>query len=44
MAGGSDVTVRISSLFSTIMINNAEVVTADVMASNGVIHIIDSVI
>uniref|UniRef100_A0A7S0GFT9 FAS1 domain-containing protein n=1 Tax=Proboscia inermis TaxID=420281 RepID=A0A7S0GFT9_9STRA len=42
MAGGSDVTVMIGD--GKVMINNAEVVDVDVMASNGVIHAVDSVI
>jgi uncharacterized surface protein with fasciclin (FAS1) repeats len=36
--------VRISTRNGTVMIDNASVVKADVMASNGVIHVIDSVI
>ena len=39
---GSQITVNISD--SGVSINNADVVTADVEASNGVVHIIDSVI
>jgi|YNPBryunderm2012_1023409.scaffolds.fasta_scaffold86026_1 uncharacterized surface protein with fasciclin (FAS1) repeats len=39
---GSD--VKISSGRSGVMINNARVVTTDIMASNGVIHVIDTVI
>ena len=42
MAGGSDVTVMIAD--GKVMINNAEVVQADVMASNGVIHILDAIL
>jgi len=42
MAGGSDATVMIAD--GKVMINNAEVATADVMASNGVIHIVDAVL
>jgi transforming growth factor-beta-induced protein len=36
--------VRISTKDGGVMIDNANVVKADVMASNGVIHVIDSVI
>ncbi|MBP1606487.1 MAG: Nex18 symbiotically induced protein [Acidobacteria bacterium] len=36
--------VKISMMGNTVMIDNAHVVKADVMASNGVIHVIDSVI
>ncbi len=39
---GSD--VKISSGRGGVMVNNARVVTTDVMASNGVIHVIDTVI
>jgi uncharacterized surface protein with fasciclin (FAS1) repeats len=38
---GADITV---SLGDSVMINDATVVTADIEASNGVIHVIDSVI
>jgi len=43
---GNDVTVHIAKkLFSkTVMINDATVTTADVAASNGVVHIIDTVL
>jgi uncharacterized surface protein with fasciclin (FAS1) repeats len=41
-AQGTD--VKISLKGDTVMINNASVTQADVMASNGVIHIIDTVI
>jgi transforming growth factor-beta-induced protein len=40
--GGGTLTVSISN--GTVMINDATVVTADVMASNGVIHVIDTVL
>lgn len=36
--------IQISATGGTVMVNNAKVVTADVAASNGVIHAIDSVI
>ncbi len=39
---GSDVSIDASS--GTVMIDNAKLVTADIEASNGVIHVIDSVI
>jgi uncharacterized surface protein with fasciclin (FAS1) repeats len=39
---GQDIAITVEG--TTVMINNAKVVTADVMASNGVIHVIDSVI
>jgi len=39
---GKDVTVRTSG--KTIFINSAKVLTADVDASNGVVHIIDAVL
>ena len=38
---GKDVTVRVAG--RTILINSAKVTTADVSASNGVVHIIDGV-
>ena len=41
-AQGSDIAIVVSG--STVMINNAKVVKTDVMASNGVIHVIDTVI
>lgn len=49
MKGGSPKTVngspvRIAIQDGKVFVNDAEVVTADVMASNGVIHVIDSVI
>ena len=37
-------TVKISVNGDTVMVNDAKVVTADVAASNGVIHVIDTVI
>ena len=39
---GKNVTVRVDA--STILINSAKVVTADIGASNGVVHIIDSIL
>ena len=39
---GSDVTVTIDG--DTVMIDGANIVTTDIIASNGVIHIIDAVI
>ncbi len=39
---GQDVTVKVEG--DTVMINDAKVVTADIEASNGVIHVIDTVI
>jgi uncharacterized surface protein with fasciclin (FAS1) repeats len=39
---GSDVAITVQG--SNVMIDNAKVVGADVMASNGVIHVIDTVI
>jgi len=39
---GSDVTVSVTG--STVKINDATVTTADVLASNGVIHVIDTVL
>jgi len=41
-AQGSDIAITVSG--GTVMINNATVVKTDVMASNGVIHVIDTVI
>ena len=39
---GSPISIRVVD--GKVMINNATVVTADVQASNGVIHVIDTVI
>ncbi|MGE0353193.1 MAG: fasciclin domain-containing protein [Gemmatimonadales bacterium] len=36
--------VKITTHDGTVMINNAKVVKADIMASNGVIHVIDTVL
>jgi uncharacterized surface protein with fasciclin (FAS1) repeats len=41
-AQGSDVAITVKG--DTVMVNNATVVATDVMASNGVIHVIDTVI
>lgn len=37
-------TIAVDATGGSVMINNASVVTADVMAKNGVIHVIDTVI
>jgi len=42
MLGGGKLTVKIAD--GTVMVNNAKVTGADVKATNGVIHVIDSVI
>merc|ERR1711935_197621 len=42
MLGGGKITVKIAD--GTVMVNNAKVAAADVMASNGVIHVVDAVI
>jgi transforming growth factor-beta-induced protein len=39
---GEDVTIKVDG--STVMVNNAKVTQTDVMASNGVIHVIDTVL
>lgn len=39
---GADVTITVSN--GTVMINNATVTAADIVASNGVIHVIDTVL
>ena len=39
---GADVMITVSN--GTVMINNATVTTADIVASNGVIHVIDTVL
>ena len=41
MVNGDDVTFTVSD---TVMVNDATVVTADVIASNGIIHVIDKVL
>ena len=40
--GGADVVISVSG--NTVMVNNATVVAADIEASNGVIHVIDTVL
>jgi len=40
--GGQNVTIAVNN--GTVMVNDAKVVKADVMASNGVIHVIDTVL
>jgi uncharacterized surface protein with fasciclin (FAS1) repeats len=39
---GADVAITVSN--GTVMINNATVTTTDIVASNGVIHVIDTVL
>ncbi len=39
---GSSITIKVDG--STVMINNAKVITPDIQASNGVIHVIDTVL
>lgn len=41
---GQDVTVTIDSTNGVVMINNAMVIVVDIMASNGVVHVIDAVL
>jgi uncharacterized surface protein with fasciclin (FAS1) repeats len=41
-AEGSDVSIKVKG--SSVMVDNATVIATDVMASNGVIHVIDAVI
>ena len=41
-ASGQD--IRISTMGNTVMVGNANVVKADVMASNGIVHVIDTVL
>jgi len=41
---GGDVTITVSVMNGKVMIDNANVTTADVAADNGVIHIIDKVL
>jgi uncharacterized surface protein with fasciclin (FAS1) repeats len=36
--------LKVSTMGSTVMINDAKVVSADIAASNGVIHVVDTVI
>ena len=42
IAHGNDITLKISD--AGVMVDGANVVTTDIKASNGVIHVIDSVI
>jgi uncharacterized surface protein with fasciclin (FAS1) repeats len=47
MTSGTSVsgqTFRVSTMGNSVMINNATVVKADVMASNGIVHVIDTVL
>jgi len=37
-------TVSVHASGGSVMVNNAQVVTADITASNGIIHVIDSVL
>jgi uncharacterized surface protein with fasciclin (FAS1) repeats len=37
-------TIAVHTTGNTVMVNDAHVVTADIAASNGVIHVIDSVL
>jgi transforming growth factor-beta-induced protein len=39
---GADVTIRVEG--TNVFVNNAKVVTTDIMASNGIIHVIDTVL
>ena len=39
---GSDVSIMVTN--GTVMIDNARVITADVEATNGIIHVIDSIL
>jgi uncharacterized surface protein with fasciclin (FAS1) repeats len=39
---GQDIAIKVEG--GNVMINNATVTTADIMTSNGVIHVIDTVI
>lgn len=41
-ASGQD--IRISTMGNTVMVGNATVIKADVMASNGIVHVIDTVL
>jgi uncharacterized surface protein with fasciclin (FAS1) repeats len=36
--------IKIKTMDGKVMINNAQVIKADVMATNGVIHVIDTVL
>ena len=37
-------TVKLSLMGGAVMVNKANVVTADIMADNGVVHVLDAVI
>jgi uncharacterized surface protein with fasciclin (FAS1) repeats len=41
---GSPVTVKVDTSTSTVIINDAKVIQADIPASNGVVHVVDKVI
>ncbi|MEQ1752435.1 MAG: fasciclin domain-containing protein, partial [Prosthecobacter sp.] len=41
-ANGADLDIKVNG--DTVMVNNAKVIKADVKASNGVIHVIDTVL
>lgn len=41
---GSSVTVLVDNTTSTVMINGANLVTPDILASNGIVHVIDEVL
>jgi uncharacterized surface protein with fasciclin (FAS1) repeats len=45
MVSGNTANLKVSGIFTkTVMIDNAKVIKADIMADNGVIHVIDNVI
>jgi uncharacterized surface protein with fasciclin (FAS1) repeats len=45
MVSGNSANLKVSGLFTkTVMIDNAKVIKADILAENGVIHVIDNVI
>jgi len=41
---GTPVTVKVDSTTSTVTVNDARVIQADILASNGVVHVVDKVI
>ena len=41
---GEEITIKVDSYAGTVMVNDAKVTATDIMASNGVIHVIDTVI